>query len=316
MEAHDVQPPPNPCQSERTHPCHCERSEAISAPSGTAYPTAVSPHPAQRHRDRLRSSCAPYRHSGLRRRSRHSDSNTGSRHPDAGSRRHRHARPHAGDRHSRRRHGDRPPDHRRPQLHHADRRTRRRSRPACQPVRRPRRQRQRIRPRHQFQPGARAARWHAAERCIRLLRRVQLRRRHPRRCRAHRGHPRADGGVVRLRRDRRRDQPDFTPGHPAGSAHHWRSCGWLPQADPGLCQCIRHRRPIRLRGDRRRSVAARLRHHAAARIDLHRRARPVLRHGRHAQSRLHADRRHTALAVPAGPRVAIRLQRTGQPDIR
>ena len=46
---------------------------------------------------------------------------------------------------------------------------------------------------------------------VRLLRRVQLRRRYAGRCRAHRGHPRPDGGAVRLRRDRRRDQPDLAP---------------------------------------------------------------------------------------------------------
>ena len=39
-------------------------------------------------------------------------------------------------------------------------------------------------------------------------------------------------------------------------------------------------------------------------------------HGRHAQPRLHAGRRHAALAVPARPACGVRLQRAGQPHVR
>ena len=127
-------------------------------------------------------------------------------------RRHRDAHPHAGARHPCRRLGDRSPDHRAARLHLADRRARPRSPASASASPAAGRQRQRVRPRHQLQPGAGAARRHAAERRLRLVRRVQLRRRHARRRRAHRGHPRPDGGAVRLRRDRRRDQPDLAPG--------------------------------------------------------------------------------------------------------
>ena len=224
------------------------------------------------------------------------------RHPaDPRNRRHRHARPHTGARHPRRRLGDRPPDHRGTRLHHADRRALRRPRRPRQPVRRSRRQRQRVRPRHQLERRAGAARRHAAERCLRRLRRVQLRRRYPRRCRAHRDHPRPDGGAVRLRRDRRRDQPDLAPRPRTRLPRHRRTRRRLPEADGGQRQRLRHRRAVRLLGHLARAGAARLRRHAAAHVDLHRRPRSVQRTDRHAEPRLYADRRHAAVAVPARP---------------
>ena len=235
------------------------------------------------------------------------------------SRRHRHARPDAGARHSRRRHGDRPPDHRAARLHHADRGAVRRSRRARQPVRRARRQRQRVRSRHQLQPGAGAARRHADERRLRLLggafnfgvdtladvERIEVIR-GPMAALYGSG---AIGGVINL---------ISRQGHEPGLARHRRTRRRLSAADRGQRQRLRHRRAVRLLGHfarRSRSAATTPRRSAC-------RSTPACRDGfrdadRHAQSRLHADRRHAAVAVPAraGARCSAST-RSGNPDLR
>ncbi len=190
------------------------------------------------------------------------------------------------------------------------------SRHPRQPVRRSRRQRERVRPRHQLERRAGAARRHAAERCLRRVRRVQLRRRYPGRCRAHRGYPRPDGGTVRLRCDRRRDQPDLAPRPRTWLPRHRRTRRRLPEAVGGQRQRLRHRRAVRLLGHRAGAGAARLRHHAAAHVDLHRRPRSVQRTDRHAEPRLYADRRHAAVAVPARPTRGVRLRCSRQSHLR
>ena len=64
------------------------------------------------------------------------------------------------------------------------------------------------------------------------------------------------------------------------------------------------------------AVAARLRHDAAARVDLHRRAAGLSRPACHAEPRLHAGAGHAAVAAAARARVGVRLQRPRRSHLR
>ena len=208
------------------------------------------------------------------------------------------------DRHPGRRHRDRPADHRDARLQHA-------GRCACRPCRGC----------ASAPPAAPAAMpacssaaptpttcWCCATACRSTTRRtggrVQFRRRYAGRRRAHRDHPRPDGGIVRLGCDRRRDQPDHAPRHRARRALGRRPVRRLPGANPRQRRGVRRGGSGGLRADPRSAVAARLRHHAATRIHLHGRAAGISRRHRHAEPRLYGRSRHAGVAVAA--RAAMR----------
>ena len=152
----------------------------------------------------------------------------------------------------------------------------------------------------------------------RRQRRVQLRRRYAGGRRADRDHPRADGGAVRLRRDRRRDQPDLAAAAASPGVHcHGDLAGGYPAQIRGSVGASGVAGPVRLRADRRRPQSLRGYDTTPQRMTIYTGTPQGYRDRIGTlEPRLHAGGRHAALAVPARAAGDVRLQRAGQPDLR